>query len=117
MLQGIKVIKLQAWEEKFLAKVAEARKVEMAAQRRLFVLHAVNNTIFCGSPLVIALATFALHAALGRQLVVSSALTSLALFNMIRFPIQNLPSFISALMEAKVSIDRLQGYASLSLSL
>lgn len=51
-----------------------------------------------------------MYTALGNQLHVSSALTSLALFDIIRFPLIMLPMVINNIIEAKVSLNRIQEF-------
>jgi hypothetical protein len=44
------------------------------------------------------------------QLDAETAFTALALFNVLRFPLNMLPQVISSLVEANVSVKRLQKY-------
>jgi ATP-binding cassette subfamily C (CFTR/MRP) protein 1 len=46
----------------------------------------------------------------GHELDVATALTSLALFDILRFPLFMLPNVINNLVEAKVSVDRIQRF-------
>lgn len=46
----------------------------------------------------------------GNTLHVSTALTSLALFEILRFPLYMLPNVLNNLVEAKVSVDRVESY-------
>ena len=47
---------------------------------------------------------------IGNKLDVSTALTSLALFEILRFPVTVLPNVINNLVEAYVSVERIQRY-------
>lgn len=57
-------------------------------------------------PVMVSLSSFTAYTLLGGILTPAKAFTSLALFNILRFPMAVLPSVISNLVEALVSIDR-----------
>ena len=61
-------------------------------------------------PLLVALSTFAAYTLSGHTLDVASALTSLSLFEILRFPLFMLPQIINRMVEAGVSIDRIQSF-------
>jgi ABC-type multidrug transport system fused ATPase/permease subunit len=66
--------------------------------------------IYTFLPLAVAISTFTTYIALGHNLDVATALTSLALFEILRFPLFMLPMIISNLVESKVSVDRIQSF-------
>eukprot|EP00957_Ditylum_brightwellii_P198916 15161739-Ditylum_brightwellii.AAC.1 len=61
-------------------------------------------------PLLVALATFATYTLTGHNLDVASALTALALFEILRFPMNMLPTMINRLVEAGVSVERVRDF-------
>ena len=62
-------------------------------------------------PLLVSISTFTTYILLGNEtLSVATALTSLALFDLLRFPLFMLPNVINNVVEAKISIDRLQSF-------
>ena len=61
-------------------------------------------------PLFVAVATFTTYSLTGHSLSVATALTSLALFEILRFPLFMFPRVINNLVEANVSINRLRSY-------
>ena len=61
-------------------------------------------------PLLVALATFAAYVFLGNTLDVANALTSLALFDILRFPLFMLPQVVNNLVEASISLERVRGF-------
>lgn len=63
----------------------------------------------CDTPLV-ALAVFASYVLSGHDLEVSKALTALALFELLRFPLFMLPGIINRIVEAGVSLKRLRSF-------
>ena len=50
MLQAVRVLKLYAWEEFFLAQVAAVREQELLALRKQNVLRALNTFSIGSSP-------------------------------------------------------------------
>jgi ATP-binding cassette subfamily C (CFTR/MRP) protein 1 len=66
-------------------------------------------------PLLIALTTFGTYVTIaGRVLDVASALTALALFEILRFPLFMLPFTINMIVEAFVSVGRIQDFLTAS---
>lgn len=81
-----------------------------------FLLHVLICLVFLCSfkwtavPLFVALATFACYVSMGNTLDVANALTSLALFDILRFPLFMLPQVVNNLVEARVSFHRVQKF-------
>ena len=65
------------------------------------------------SPILISVATFITYALLGNQLTPSKVFTSLALFNMLISPLNSFPWVINGLVQAWVSLKRIQGFLDL----
>ncbi len=61
-------------------------------------------------PLLVALATFATYTLLGNSLDVANALTALALFEILRFPLFMLPQVMNNLIEAAISLERVRDF-------
>jgi ATP-binding cassette subfamily C (CFTR/MRP) protein 1 len=68
----------------------------------------LSGALFSTIPLLVGIFTFIAYIALGNSLEVATALTSLALFDILRFPLFMLPNVLNNLVEAKVSVDRVQ---------
>ncbi|KDO34469.1 hypothetical protein SPRG_00533 [Saprolegnia parasitica CBS 223.65] len=107
VLSGIKVIKLQAWENSFTTRVMEFRTNELARLRTYYIADAFSDVVYNGVPSLVTIVSFATYIYLGNTLDVGTALTSLALFNILRFPLFMLPNVINSLVEAQVSFKRL----------
>ena len=110
VLGGMKVIKFQAWEAEFEKRINEIRDKELAIFRKYCIMQSVSGAIFTSVPLLVSIVTFTTYIATGNKLDVATALTSLALFEILRFPLFMLPNVLNNLVEAKVSIDRVQGF-------
>jgi hypothetical protein len=67
-------------------------------------------TVYSGAPLLVALATFAAYTVAGHRLDVAAALTALALFEILRFPLFMLPQIINRIVEAGISLERVREF-------
>ena len=80
----MKVIKCQAWEEEFEKRINVIRDKELALYRKYAVAQALSGAIYSALPLLTGTVTFIAYIALGNTLDVATALTSLALFEILR---------------------------------
>uniref|UniRef100_A0A8C0H658 Multidrug resistance-associated protein 1 n=1 Tax=Chelonoidis abingdonii TaxID=106734 RepID=A0A8C0H658_CHEAB len=97
ILNGIKVLKLYAWELAFKEKVLGIRQEELKVLKKS-----------------VALSTFAVYVLVDKNNVLDAqkAFVSLALFNILRFPLNILPMVISSMVQASVSLERLRLFLS-----
>jgi ATP-binding cassette subfamily C (CFTR/MRP) protein 1 len=91
VLTNIKILKLQAWEESFQSKILTYRSKELDQLWTYYVGSAASTMLWNATPVAVAVATFAVYVWSGHELEVASALTSLALFDILRFPLFMLP--------------------------
>lgn len=110
VLGGMKIIKLQAWEESFSDRISSLREAELSQLMWYYVVSALSGMLWTFTPMAVALATFAAYIWSGHTLDVASALTALALFNILRFPLTMLPRIINSIVEAGLSIDRIGSF-------
>ena len=110
VLAGMKIIKIQAWEGEFQRRIEAAWEAELALYLRYVMTQAFSTTVYSALPLVVSLTTFTVFVATGHTLDVATALTALALFELLRFPLYMLPNTTNNIIEAKVSVDRVQSF-------
>ena len=110
ILGSMKVIKLQAWEESFQSRLVTLREVELKQLWHYVLAQALSIMMWSTTPLAVALATFAAYILSGHELDVASALTALALFDILRFPLFMLPQVINRIVEASVSMNRIRSF-------
>jgi ABC-type multidrug transport system fused ATPase/permease subunit len=91
VLSGMKIIKLNAWEEPFSDRITTLRQAELSQLMWYYVISALSGMLWTFTPMAVALATFAGYIWSGNDLDVASALTALAFFNVLRFPLSMLP--------------------------
>ncbi|XP_072205259.1 multidrug resistance-associated protein 1 isoform X2 [Excalfactoria chinensis] len=114
ILNGIKVLKLYAWELAFREKVLEIRQKELKVLKKSAYLAAVGTFTWVCAPFLVALSTFAVYVKIDENNILDAqkAFVSLALFNILRFPLNILPMVISSIVEASVSLKRLRVFLS-----
>lgn len=112
ILDGIKVIKLNAWERYFEKKINHLRSLEMKQLKWIAYCNAFMTTFFSSSAIFVALFSFIAYTMISMDNVLDAnrAFVSLSLFNIIRVPLTFLPMFFSFAGIAFVSIDRLNKY-------
>ncbi|KAH9127149.1 hypothetical protein LEN26_004760 [Aphanomyces euteiches] len=107
---GVKVVKLQAWEDIFLKNIQGKRASELDQLGAFLRMRSLSSALSNGLPAFVAIASFAMYIFLGNSLDVGTALTTLALFNILRLPLLKLPDMVNAIIEAQLSIDRIRDY-------
>uniref|UniRef100_A0AAQ4R4F2 ATP-binding cassette, sub-family C (CFTR/MRP), member 2 n=1 Tax=Gasterosteus aculeatus aculeatus TaxID=481459 RepID=A0AAQ4R4F2_GASAC len=112
ILNGIKILKLYAWETSFQAQVDGIRGEELKVMRKFAYLTSVSTFIFSSAPALVSLATFAVFVGVSPDNVLTAekAFTSISLFNILRFPLAMLPMLIAAI--TTVSRKRLEKFLS-----
>uniref|UniRef100_A0A673VWA1 Canalicular multispecific organic anion transporter 2-like n=1 Tax=Salmo trutta TaxID=8032 RepID=A0A673VWA1_SALTR len=114
ILNGIKVLKLYAWENSFKDKVLEIRQKELNVLRKTAYLGALSTMAWTSAPFLVALMTFAVYVTVDKNNILDAekAFVSLSLFNILRFPLNMLPQVISSVVQASVSLKRIQDFLS-----
>ena len=93
-------------------QVNEARRGEMQALAVRKYLDALCVYFWAATSLLFSLCTFGLFVLLGHKLTAEVVFTSLALFNVLISPLNSFPWVLNGLVEAVVSVRRLQGFLS-----
>eukprot|EP00062_Callorhinchus_milii_P022853 gi/632981074/ref/XP_007907389.1/ PREDICTED: canalicular multispecific organic anion transporter 2 [Callorhinchus milii] len=114
ILNGIKVLKLYAWEPSFQQQILSIRNKELRVLKKAAYLNALSTFAWSSAPFLVALTTFSVYVTVDENNVLDAqkAFVSLALFNVLRFPLNMLPQVISSIVQASVSLKRLQKFLS-----
>ena len=118
VLNGIKVLKLYAWEVAFMRRLNEVREKELSAIRKKAVINAISTAIWTFAPILVrstirlfqsllfsfskvCTSTFAAYVLSSDQNVLTAekAFVALALFNLLRFPLVVFPNIINSVVE------------------
>ncbi|NXO61500.1 MRP7 protein, partial [Phainopepla nitens] len=112
-LYGIRVIKFYAWEKHFSARINACRAEELRKRRAINYLDALCVYLWAALPVVVSIAIFVTYVLLGHQLTATKVFTALALVGMLLLPLNAFPWVLNAILEAKVSLDRIQQFFEL----
>ncbi|CAN6485835.1 unnamed protein product [Victoria cruziana] len=109
-LRNMRILKLQAWEDRYRAILEDMRKVEFKWLQKALYSQALVTFIFWGSPIFVAVVTFATSIMMGGQLTAGGVLSALATFRILQEPLRNFPDLVSMMAQTKVSLDRISGF-------
>ncbi len=111
VLQGIRMIKFNAWEGNWIERIMEARKIEMRHLKKNFVLMSVFNFLWMSSPILITIVGFLTYTKIqGKELTASITFTLVVIFNEIRFILNDLAELFMLALQAVVSLRRIETF-------
>uniref|UniRef100_A0AAQ4S7T9 ABC-type glutathione-S-conjugate transporter n=1 Tax=Gasterosteus aculeatus aculeatus TaxID=481459 RepID=A0AAQ4S7T9_GASAC len=112
ILSGIKILKFYAWEKAFLEQVLGLREKELKALKKSQILYSISIASFNSSSFLIAFSMFGVYVMLDDRNVLDAqkVFVSMALINILKTPLSQLPFAISTTMQAMVSLRRLGKY-------
>ncbi|RCN49286.1 ABC transporter transmembrane region [Ancylostoma caninum] len=112
VLNGIKVIKLYAWEIPMEQLIDQIRQKELVLLRKSYLVRNVIDSFNTASPFLVALFSFATYvlSSPSHELTPQVAFVSLTLFNQLRSPMTMIALLIGQMVQAVVSNKRLKQY-------
>jgi ATP-binding cassette subfamily C (CFTR/MRP) protein 1 len=120
ILNGIRVLKLYAWEMAFIRSITHIRDIELGYIRKKAIIGAVSNILWTFTPILVrnnqiyifwiycmyafvkvGITTFATYvlSSSDNVLTADKAFVSLALFNLLRGPLNAFPNVITSVIE------------------
>ncbi|XP_048141042.1 ABC transporter C family member 12-like isoform X2 [Rhodamnia argentea] len=105
---AMETVKCYAWEKSFQYRVHEVRSDELLWFRKAQLVSAFNSFLLNSIPVIVTVVSFGTFTLLGGDLTPARAFTSLSLFVVLRFPLNMLPSLMSQVVSANVSLQRLE---------
>jgi len=115
ILTGIRIIKFYAWERPFGKEVESIRGKEMDALTKMSYVVAVGfSIILLSTPIVQPIFVFMTYVNIQPEpLTAATAFTTVALFNLMRFPFAFLPMGLLQFIQSMISLKRLERYLAL----
>ncbi|XP_011882151.1 PREDICTED: multidrug resistance-associated protein 1 isoform X4 [Vollenhovia emeryi] len=115
VLNGIKVLKLYAWEPSFEQQILKIRVKEIQVLKEAAYLNAGTSFIWSCAPFLVSLVSFTTYVLIDEKNVLNSkiAFVSLSLFNILRFPLSMLPMMIGNIVQAYVSVKRINKFMNM----
>ncbi|KAK3084438.1 hypothetical protein FSP39_013539 [Pinctada imbricata] len=114
ILNGMKVLKMYTWEPSFQQQVNDIRDQELVFLRKIAYLQGGSTFCWILAPFLVTLATFVTYVLVSEDhfLDARKAFVSLSLFNILRLPINLMSQTISLMVQAWVSVKRIQFFLS-----
>ncbi|KAK4574471.1 hypothetical protein LTR86_001312 [Recurvomyces mirabilis] len=111
LISNIRVIKLCNLEKVFRDKVRNLRKKELAELQRRFLWWSISMTVFYALPFVTTILTLFLYTIVERRsLETKVAFPAIAIFAVLRIPLDRISAMISFMLQAHVSIGRVESF-------
>ncbi|CAB3400604.1 unnamed protein product [Caenorhabditis bovis] len=112
VLNGIKVVKLVAWETAMEKKIEEIRAKELHMIRKSMLVQNFSNCLNVATPVFVAIFTFALFTISNPNNVLTPniAFVSISLFNLLRGPLMMAADLVSQTVQCIVSNKRIKSF-------
>lgn len=95
LLNAIRTTKYYAWEDPFRARVLAKRRTEMRIMRSRFIWWSISMTVFHSLPFIVSMVTLFFYTVVFKgQLVTSVAFPALAIFGVVRIPLDRCKSYV-----------------------
>ena len=110
LLGAMQVVKFYAWENSFENRIGNVRTKELDLLWRAKRLQMINSFFINSVPIFVTVVTFAVYALFIGDLTAEKAFTSIAYFNILRYPLYQLPAVINQIVNAQVMLGRIQEF-------
>ncbi|GMF56973.1 unnamed protein product [Phytophthora fragariaefolia] len=109
-LQGIRVMKYYAWEESLAERVEKLRDEEVGLMRKFHSFQVINTVMLFLTPTFLSGVTLGLYVLIHNTIDVVEAFTLIAMVNICRPALFQLPQAISSFCKAKISLSRIDTF-------
>lgn len=110
-LQAIRIIKFFSWEDNFFSEIDEIREAEIQMYINKAYAWAFSAFIWFLTPTIVTGASFTVYIYVQKQVLTAPvAFTALALFQLLKQPLDQLSNMLSYVIQSKVSLDRVQNF-------
>jgi ABC-type multidrug transport system fused ATPase/permease subunit len=111
VITNIRIIKYCAWEHGFSKRVNSLRSVELRKLRTRFIWWSLSMTVWYSIPLLITMTTLFFYTVVFKNSLENSvAFPALAVFGILRMPLDRVSDMISFVLQAHVSVLRVDKF-------
>ena len=112
ILGGMKVLKLYAWEPSFITQILGIRNEEVKVMKTAAYYKAFMSFFWTTAPFMVGLGAFASYLFMdgGQVLTAEKAFVTLSYLNIMRMPLAVFPMMVAFMVQAKVSLDRVNKF-------
>lgn len=111
VISHVKLIKFNAWEEKFIERIGVKRRHELKMLAKRFAVSTLFLVVVWGTPVMVTAGAFAVHVlVLKQELTADRAFSALILFTMLRDPLGLFQDTLTKLLQAYTSCQRIQAF-------
>lgn len=109
-LLGIRVMKFYAWEDSLARRVGGIRDKEVNLLRTFNFYQVLNTVMLFITPIFLSGATLGIYVLISHTISVVEAFTLIAMVNICRTSLNQLPQAIAALSKAKIAYNRIDAF-------
>ena len=113
VINGIKSIKVNVWEQGFYTRIKQFRAAEIAQLRTVSLISAFNAFLVAVAPFLAAMSSFTLFVVIDPEnnlMTPEVGFVSLAYYNTLRRPLKEVPRLVTSLIEVFVSLKRIDRF-------
>ena len=110
MINNLKVIKLNGWDDIALKKIQEARGEELNALDSRYYITTISQTLLWLAPIAMSVASIGLYQYLNEEFKIEDVFTSLGIFASFQGLIKLLPTTLDIFVETLISLRRIEKF-------